>query len=221
MPATRRNGRTEMMELPLEVVESFNIHRKLIKGELCFEPDGIHGSRHSERVLLHALYLADRLGVSDEVEKMVLIYAAAFHDIGRIMDGEDCMHGRLSWEKLERLGLRESIHLNEGSIEILRFIIENHCVEDCESLMLLEESDIKDKETCWRLYKIFKDSDGLDRVRIGVHMLDPNMLRFDISRELCGFAAQLADSIALDLSIYLPLNAAKCIRGECFKTQAG
>lgn len=53
-------------------------------------------------------------------------------------------------------------------LEIIKFIIENHCINDEEALLkLINCFPEKDIERIKRLYFIFKDSDNLDRVRLG------------------------------------------------------
>ena len=66
--------------------------------------------------------------------------------------------------------------------------MENHCIDDKKGLANLEKCPIEDKNRAIRLYQILKDTDGLDRVRLGD--LDINYLRLPISKRLVLVAQQ-------------------------------
>jgi len=79
------------------------------------------------------------------------------------------------------------LDIYEEDYGILKFIIENHCRGDYKSISSI--SNVKDKERYIILYNIFKDSDGLDRVRIDD--LNPSYLRNDVSKKLVNVAQEI------------------------------
>ena len=145
-------------------------------------PGSIHGVTHAKRVLLHVLMLS-RLAALTPAEREVLILAAKYHDIGRADDGLCTLHGAWSVEKMDRLGLFAGISGRDAAA--LRFIIINHCVDDQEALA---GADGIEPRTV-RLFKMLKDCDGLDRVRI--HDLDLSYLRTAAAKRLALVAYQL------------------------------
>ncbi|PGR83452.1 HD domain-containing protein [Bacillus cereus] len=156
--------------------------------------EGIHGNTHCSRVLLHSLSMARELQLPDE-ERHVLALASCLHDIGRVDDEEDEMHGVQSTEDIIDRGIDlfgincvnsddayELEYLQEDAEDALYFLIENHCISDEKAKEKLEEShwDKEKKAYVWRLFEIFKDADGLDRVRLGD--LDSNYLRTEAGK---------------------------------------
>lgn len=139
---------------------------------LFFNPDGIHGMMHMKRVLLHVLSLATEFQL-DDVEQEILVAAALYHDIGRTHDGRDDFHGEKSWDKLNSPNvlnqLNEQFEFYDEELHVLRFIIENHCLTDITVWEKLKSTDFPgySQEKVKELTEIFKDADGLDRVRLG------------------------------------------------------
>lgn len=152
-------------------------------------PKGIHGILHAKRVLLLTLLLSKLCKLS-EIESQILCDAAIYHDIGRVDDFEDEVHGKLSYMKLESLGL---VNENKEYMNTLKYIITGHSISDTIAFASINKYKIKDKKRAIRLLKIFKDTDGLDRVRIDD--LDVNYLRNDESMRLVGVAKQLLSGI--------------------------
>ncbi|HPZ43296.1 MAG TPA: hypothetical protein PL078_04750 [Bacillota bacterium] len=154
-----------------------------------FNPNSIHGVLHAKRVLLLSLALSYLNGLN-KTDTGILAKASLYHDIGRTHDGVCSEHGRKSFQKAIGLGLIEG-EVNENN-EVLRYVIVNHCLDD----NLAESLDgylIDNRERAVRLLKLFKDSDGLDRVRI--NDLDAEYLRYPVSRKLVSFAEHLLREI--------------------------
>jgi len=84
-------------------------------------------------------------------------------------------------------GLLERVPAEEH--ETIRFIIEKHAVADKAALKQLSKYDLNDIEHTLKLYNIFKDADGLDRVRI--NDLNPDYLRSPSAHKLLLLAHQL------------------------------
>lgn len=72
--------------------------------------------------------------------------------------------------------------VTEDDYEAIKVAVSNHCLPE----------ELPREHPHWRLMALLKDSDGLDRVRLGD--LNPAYLRFDVSCELIGFAQALYDS---------------------------
>ncbi|HHU86102.1 MAG: hypothetical protein ACOX86_05810 [Pelotomaculaceae bacterium] len=154
-----------------------------------FSPNSIHGVLHAKRVLLLSLALSYLNGLN-KADTGLLAKASLYHDIGRTHDGVCSEHGRKSFQKAIGLGLIDN-EVNENN-EVLRYVMVNHCLDD-NLAETLDEYFIDDRERAVRLLKLFKDSDGLDRVRI--NDLDVEYLRYPVSRELVSFAEYLLREI--------------------------
>jgi hypothetical protein len=136
---------------------------------------GIHGIAHTRRVLIHARELAGELGLEGwECEALEL--AARWHDIGRTHDGADYYHGAKSAGKVVGLGLHAGVEA--AVLETALFAVTHHCGSEEHAERGTHRTP--DPAATWRVFRVLKDADGLDRVRLGD--LDPNMLRHDVSR---------------------------------------
>lgn len=144
---------------------------------------GIHGVSHIKRVLYLTLKIAEHEDITGE-DLDILANGAVFHDIGRENDSRDNGHGIASYDKTLKLGLI-------GDNPYLRFIIECHCIDDILAYELLNDEvyQVEDKDKAIRLYKILKDADSLDRVRLGD--FNEDYLRLDYSKGLANTASDL------------------------------
>ncbi|MDP3045440.1 MAG: HD domain-containing protein [Bacillota bacterium] len=140
---------------------------------------GIHGVGHARRVLLLSLMLAHLNGLGPE-EFDLLAQASLYHDIGRTHDNTCLIHGKASYRKMTELGLI-NIQEPEGR-EALRLVVETHCIPDREALAAVDTYRFRNTERARMLLTIFKDADGLDRVRLGD--LNPRYLRNPFARRL-------------------------------------
>ena len=133
----------------------------------------IHGVTHELHVLILALMLSKDLPFAD-VERLAT--AAIYHDTKSSGDGEEPDHG-----KKARDYYRKSVSSPDPIVE---FLCEYHSLPDDEGYARIERnSKLKqDKEHVTLLYKIFKDADGLDRIRLG--RFDMNQLRLKESKSL-------------------------------------
>ncbi|WP_197232143.1 hypothetical protein [Lysinibacillus sphaericus] len=156
--------------------------------KLIFECSDLHGFDHTKRVILHAInnaYLCKDEYKLRGVDIGILIVSAMLHDIGRVHDEEDLLHGQQSVEKVNSLGIGY-LGLTGDDVEITKFIMANHNVPDSMAFKNLKSSNVRDKKRAKILYNLFCDADGLDRVRLGD--LDISYLRNDKSKMLRGFA---------------------------------
>ena len=129
---------------------------------------GIHGLAHETRVLIWQELLA-RLVVADGqiLDQEALRWAAVIHDTQRVEDGLDLPHGRraAAWVKRKRI-----FRIPAHTLDTLVYLCAWHVPDDAAAPTMTTE------------LAVFKDADGLDRVRIGD--LKPKYLRWDCSREL-------------------------------------
>ena len=144
------------------------------------EPYGIHGITHVTRVLIWAAVLAGRFGRAPALRVPELYWAAATHDVERIDDGRDPGHGEraAAWVSTRLTTMRPL-----ASDADLGFVAE-----------LDRWHEVTDREIGqWSLeLLLFKDADGLDRVRI--HDLNPAFLRTQLAPQLVGQARRLMEA---------------------------
>ena len=143
----------------------------------------IHTRLHEEHVLLFSLLMAEDAALSDE-EREVLGAAAVFHDTRRRNDRYDVGHGRRAAQYYkqfcEQNGLLAGYRVD--------FLLSYHDQPDELGLEFLKEKDFSGLKS---LYDIFKDADGVDRVRLGPNALDCDRLRTRMSLTLIRLAKQL------------------------------
>lgn len=169
--------------------EQSNLNKLLstVAPELFHNPYGIHGINHTKRVLILCDKLAELNELSPEDGKMLMV-SALWHDIGRINDFFDYHHGISSFAKAIKIRLYPYDDLTESELEIVRYIVENHPIDDTNGIENIANYSV-DRDLATKLYFLFKDADALDRLRIGD--LNPNYLRNQYSRRLIGYASEL------------------------------
>ena len=151
--------------------------------------DNLHGISHVKRTLLLAIKLLDKEKIKNKEERDLIAYACIYHDIGRITEGKDIVHGYLSWRKIRKLNILDNIIMSDEHKKILQFIIINHCIDDLDAEKEIDTYNIEDRERTLYLYRLFKDVDALDRIRL--KDLDPEYLRLSSSLELISIAEKL------------------------------
>ncbi len=142
-----------------------------------------HTREHESRVLLFALLIADKIGVSDQ-EKEILGLAASFHDTRREDDWYDVGHGRRAAEYYKDYCAKSDLIFYPWCYNIMAY----HDLDDKfgERAMVCDHTG---REVL--LYHIFKDADALDRFRLGPNGLDVKFLRTDAAKELYDYAKEL------------------------------
>ena len=145
-----------------------------------------HTKAHCRRVLLFALMLADARGLSLR-ERDILAMASVFHDSRRQSDMPDIGHG---WRAAEYY--KEFCELESGIAwePLCAAVMRWHDRRDEEGVEAIR-SGFPEEKSGVLLYQMFKDSDALDRFRLGPRGLDVRFLRTDEARALCGFAERL------------------------------
>lgn len=143
----------------------------------------IHGPGHIERTLCHGAFCAQAEGL-DREDTRLLLFACAYHDVGRQDDKADDLHGHRSAARIPELtGLRGE------ALKMVQAAVDAHARDDAQLLPTLRAYAPEDLERTRRLAELLKDADGLDRVRIWD--LDPRYLRREASRQRCAFAKEL------------------------------
>jgi len=147
---------------------------------------GIHGTEHTKRVLLLSAILAD-LNELSPAEKDILYHGAVYHDIGRTCNGVDNSHGLKSWRKIKDLGILDKE--DEEFEKALEYVITNHSISDSQVKEFTRGcGNIRVK----LIFELLKDSDGLDRVRLGD--LKVKYLRNEYSKELVEVAKRIYEN---------------------------
>ncbi|MBV9229174.1 MAG: hypothetical protein JOZ18_07660 [Chloroflexi bacterium] len=138
------------------------------------EIGNIHGIKHEARVMVWQELLA-RLLIRDgkALDQEALRWAAATHDTQRMTDGSDFPHGERAAAWVEQT-LRHRIP--ERSLATVVYLNTWHVPPDISAPYITPE------------LAVFKDADGLDRVRI--YDLDPKFLRWGYSKTLLQHLAQ-------------------------------
>lgn len=171
---------------PQGIKQRYQYYNRQLRKKYFYRPEGIHGVMHTRRVLLLNIIISLLQGCSER-QLNILCTAALFHDIGRINDNVDPQHGKESFRKARHLGLLNEMASSEG--QILKYIIENHCISDRQAREALPDYGLTDEKESQYLFDIFKDADGLDRVRI--NDLDSRQLRTEQGKKLIMVARQL------------------------------
>ena len=162
----------------------------------CKHLNGIHGYNHSYRMLQLACCMYNELK-DDELnysDFKVLALACALHDIGRKHDGVDKSHGENAVKLLKGdfNSLRVENGLSDIDIKTLELLIKYHCYDDGEAIVNIA-MDISIPKQCvskvMLMLSLFKDLDGLDRVR--TKDFDMKYLRTKVAYSLVGIARHL------------------------------
>lgn len=146
-----------------------------------------HGLEHVEDVLFDAMYMGNKLGLTDN-EMNVLIEAAKFHDCGRANTG--MQHGIEGAQNSEHyLKMSKS----EQDIAMIQAAIEYHAY-DGDFNKILNKYGVKgqNRVSATKIANILKDADALDRARFPGN-LNENRLRTDISKQLIKSSHQLQE----------------------------
>lgn len=146
-----------------------------------------HGLYHSEKVSFFAYLIAINQGLND-LDKEILLDAAKYHDVGRLGDSEDTMHGLASTNKLQFLKVKD-IYQDPINEKLLKAIIEGHSLGDHKKRIVFDNYELDEQyySRYEQLYNILKDADALDRMRFAKTMscvLNESFLRIPYSKKL-------------------------------------
>ncbi|MDD4831895.1 MAG: hypothetical protein PHR09_03500 [Bacilli bacterium] len=153
-----------------------------------------HGYYHNERVLLFG-YLIGKERKLNDINMKILMDACKYHDIGRVNDIRDDIHGLISSNKIDKVIENDEFYKNPENLKLLKCAIEYHSTFDKYLEPMIENYEINDKESAKEIMKILKDADGLDRVRLSMGRtysdLDPSFLRTKEAKRLIKASHQL------------------------------
>lgn len=153
-----------------------------------FAESQIHTTAHCARVLFHALLLGEARELADD-ELEALAAASVFHDTRRLDDHRDVGHGARAAQYYQEYCSAHALKLDPRTVQMMAF----HDQPDEDGYAFIEADPALRDHHGRLLYQIFKDSDGLDRLRIGSWALDTKQLRSELSLSLLPFAQELID----------------------------
>lgn len=151
----------------------------------------IHGQGHIERVMLLGALIAEAEKLSPR-DTRLLLFACSYHDIGRVNDHRDDLHGRRSAEMIVGRKLVDILPgVSDGEISALQAAITTHSINDSMLDEIMDEFGVSEeyKVLCRTLCYCLKDADNLDRVRL--HDLDTSHLRHTSTRNMVDSAEYL------------------------------
>ena len=152
----------------------------------------VHGLGHIYRVLLLSLIYYYNAGDSLSPEdKNILIYFSLLHDVGRTNDWKDDSHGEKSVEKIKEKPIEiKGLNLTEEGRAIASLAIRCHSISDAKGQELIRSEMMEEhsRDRALKLYRICKDMDGLDRVRLGRRGLNTSQLRTDYAKAMVDIA---------------------------------
>ena len=141
----------------------------------------LHGIKHTYRVMVHCL----RLGVMTKriKEATVAFFGAYIHDMARLHDGYDTLHGADSAKY--KLPLYTTLFAKNGAsyedLKTIRQIVTRHSLP----------RELPKDDKLYPTLAILKDADALDRIRLGAHDLNPDYLRYEETQNSIIFGEDL------------------------------
>lgn len=143
----------------------------------------MHGLGHIERTILQGAFCAMAEGLGEE-DTRLLLECCSYHDVGRVNDWVDDLHGHRSAGRIGALTGRtgEALLLLQGAVDA-------HSRRDKVLEATIDGYAAADRPRAITLAQLLKDADGLDRARLGD--LDPRYLRRDSSRERVKLAEEV------------------------------
>lgn len=180
----------EIQNLPPVVKETFLQWDTYMFKMVEFSMPGseIHTFNHCERVLLFALIIGEKTCGEDKEALEILAHAAVFHDTRRQDDYLDTGHGARAAVYYEQFCNDNSgITFHPESVYLMRF----HDLDDPKGVEAIRNRFGKDSERVLKLYEIFKDSDALDRWRLGKRGLDPQFLRTSAAKNMTEYSRRI------------------------------
>lgn len=153
----------------------------------------LHKLVHSARVLCLALLLGDlyKLNLSEMTN---LATAIVYHDLGRVDDSADDLHGKRGAKIFMKT--RASSGIDK---KLVSFLIEYHCLDDGIAHEFIK-TNFDNDERVLLLFNIVKDADALDRVRFGRggDGLNISYLRLDESKKMTLIASLCLKGIRVE-----------------------
>lgn len=153
----------------------YHEYRDKLYGLRFAQKSSIHGKEHEARVLILTQIISYMLDLPI-YERKILAEAAIYHDTQRTNDDADECHGKYS-----RDYYRSHVATPNYLVE---FLCEYHCLPDEQGYEEIQNNKKlrRNRSLATKLLRVFKDADGLDRLRLGsIRELDLNQLRLQES----------------------------------------
>lgn len=180
-------------KLPTEAQELFTRYAQYMYDNVEFlrPSSSIHSTSHCERVLFHSLRLGSMIfGPTDTDALTALAHASIFHDSRRVDDFLDTGHGaRAAVYYTNFCDHHPELQFHPEAATVMRY----HDLPDEKGIESIHRQFGSEAPRVEKLYAIFKDSDALDRRRLGRKGLDPKYLRTAEARSLISEAEQLVE----------------------------
>lgn len=154
-------------------------------------PDSeFHAAPHCERVLLYSLIIGDSLFGDDTEALEILAHASVFHDTRRQDDYLDTGHGARAAVYYEAFCTEnDDIAFHPEAVFLMRY----HDLDDKIGEKAIRQYFGEDSDRVLKLYAVFKDSDALDRWRLGSLGLDPRYLRTSKAKSMVEYAHRIVN----------------------------
>lgn len=150
--------------------------------DINFQVSKFHNRSHMKRVLSNSLIIGDYYDLGHrDMERLAI--ASSFHDSRRKNDGIDLGHGKRGADHYKEFSLKEGWEYDD----VIYWTITYHDRNDQKGEEFFQQME-NDHTGSHLIYQIFKDSDGLDRQRLGRKALNPDFLRTDKALEMIDFA---------------------------------
>lgn len=155
-------------------------------------PDSeFHAAPHCERVLLFAMIIGDCMFGDDAEALEILAHASVFHDTQRQDDYLDTGHGARAAVYYEDFCKENDvITFHPESVYLMRY----HDLDDKIGEKAIRQSFGERSDRVLKLYAAFKDSDALDRWRLGSLGLDPRYLRTAKAQSMVEYARKIVNA---------------------------
>ena len=161
---------SDILPIPEQLIRKFEP-----KSSWLSHDSELHGVDHMARVFILQELICNKLeGGGVSISREATRWAAMAHDIGRVDDGVDLLHGERSAEWIQK---NLSDQMSPEMLDTVTYIVHWHVPPDSKAPVMTTE------------LKVIKDADALDRVRLGD--LDVSYLRTDAALELVELAEAL------------------------------
>lgn len=142
-----------------------------------------HGSDHIERVMLNGALIAYLMGLSSR-DTEIILKACSYHDIGRVDDHGDKIHGPRAAELLSGKMSYLIDKFDETERKYILTAISVHSQDDSTVNDYLKKYSLsgQDAKRAMLITSCLKDSDNLDRYRVGD--FNPEFLRTEAGRKM-------------------------------------
>ena len=145
----------------------------------------MHGLGHIERTILQGAFCAMEEGLN-AADTRLLFLACSYHDVGRVSDWEDTEHGHRSAGVIGEL-----TGCTGEDLLILQGAVDAHSRRENELRPTVAGYGAPSEARALCIAELLKDSDGLDRVRLGD--LDVRFLRREASRTRAALSQEVYD----------------------------